>query len=643
MSTQNHDFSTQEILQNLQSSDVDSIRSASFAAGDAGLVEAIPALCEHIQSSNIGVQEAAEYALRKIRGKNTIVKMLPLLNSDVPSLRNIAMDVLREIGCDDIDAINPYLRDADPDLRIFMADILGHTKSRKAMSLLCEALLKDPEVNVRYQAAMSLGTLGFPEAAEALHQAMQDEEWVQFSAIESLTKIRDDSTIGTFVKILPTCSPLVASVIIDALGEMQNIKAVPLLLQFIAKAAPVLRHKAVKAIVQILGEHSLSLLSGTEKERFKEYLEESLGDEDESIQEAALIGLSAMGDGVSSRIIMEYILQNHTNPENELYQLALASLTAIGYNDEFAKFLQQDDQVVIRIALEAALNIEGSQCMDGIIALFWNSDYETQRAAALYMAHHAALEHANFALDILKQHTDSGVIKYIMQCLGITLRYAPAQDHIFEQLNHPYTDVQEVALEACVVLNTPELSTRFKGMFAQGEEEMRLLALYALSNTDFQKNISIIYQGLEDESLYVRQMAVESFANANVDLHEHIEKLLAMLDDPADEVRISVVDVLGSSNNASIIPYLEKALEDNNEWVCIRAIEALGSQRTENSVGQLLAHFEKASLMVSLKIIETLAQIGGNVAFRALLDMMHHEDPEIQNAAAEAIERLKEG
>ncbi len=633
----------QEVLNDLQGNDVDCIRSASFTAAEMGLNEAIPALCEHIKSNNIGVQEAAEYALRKIRGKETIVKMLPLLNSDAVSLRNIAMDVLREIGGDDIATIQPYLRDADPDLRIFMADILGHSKSRKAVPLLCEALLKDPEVNVRYQAAMSLGTLGFPEAAEALHQAMQDEEWVQFSAVEALVKIRDDSTINTFVKILPTCSPLVASMIIVALGEMKNIKAVPLLLQFLQKAGSALRHKAVKAIVQILGKSSLPLLSTKEQEQFKEYLEDALTDEDESIQEASLLGLSVIGDGNSSSIVMQYILQNHPTDEEELYQHGIKTLAAIGYNDNFANFLQQENIAMTHIALDAALHIEGNQCMEALTKIFWNLDDNTQGLAALYMANHATQEYAPFILDILSRHTDSDVLKSTMHCLGSLLQYVEAQDAIFKQLDHPYTDVQEAALEACVALNTAELTERFRKMHVEGDEDHRLIALYALSNTGIADIYDIVNKSLKDESPYVRQMAVEAFAKPEIDLAKHMGDLLKMLQDPADEVRIAVVDVIGSSQDATIIPYLVNALNDSNEWVCIRAIEALGSQKTENTVEQLLIRFENASLMISLKIIETLATIGGNMAFKALLDMIRHDDPEIQNAAAEAIEIMKKG
>ena len=55
----------------------------------------------------------------------------------------------------------------------------------------------------------------------------------------------------------------------------------------------------------------------------------------------------------------------------------------------------------------------------------------------------------------------------------------------------------------------------------------------------------------------------------------------------------------------------------------------------------LAGMLENASPMLTFKIIEVLGKIGGNVAFSVLLEMMDHEDPEIQHAAAEAVAAIQ--
>ena len=261
MNMENPHPQAQEIVEALSSADSETIRDAAFKAGDLGLEEAVPQLCELIKSPSVGVQEAAEYALRKIRGPQVVGALLPLLRSDEAPVRNVAMDILREIGVDSIESMQPYLMDEDPDLRIFITDILGYCRTHQASLLLGRALLKDPEVNVRYQAAVSLGNLAFPEAVGVLVQAMHDEEWVQFAVVEALAKIRDHSAASGLVKLLPQASPLVSSAIVDALGDMGDVKSIPLLFGSLENVSVPLRHKIVKAIVQILSGKALSLLA----------------------------------------------------------------------------------------------------------------------------------------------------------------------------------------------------------------------------------------------------------------------------------------------------------------------------------------------------------------------------------------------
>lgn len=630
------------ILLGLQSDDSDVVRAAAFDAADQCLAEAVDPLCRQVQSGNIGVQEAAEYALRKIRGTRTIRALLPLLRSEDPPIRNIAMDVLREIGCDDIAAIQPLLRDADPDMRIFMADILGCTGSRQAVPLLCEALLKDPEVNVRYQAAVSLGSLAFPEAVDSLRQAMQDEEWVQFSVVEALAKIRDDSTVSTLTQALSVCSELVASVIVEALGEMGNLKAVPLLLKSLEKASPPLRHKTVKAIVRILGGRSLSLLSSKERNRFREYLLDALNDEDEDVQLAALSGLGFMGDAEASRRIMNLARQLDPDRSQHMLDAATKALAAIGYNESFAHSLASDDSVEVRLAVEACALMSEHCCVEHLKNSFHNLDRDTQRLASRYMAGHAEERDIPFFMEALRRNTDGDVLKNAVYFLGVRMKCVAAQDQIFELLSHKFDDVKDAALQACIELRTPELNARFKNLFLSDDAVQRLMAVYALSRYGLEDNLAELFQALEDESPIVRQYAVEAFGLPGVDAMKYMDRLLPRLCDESRDVRAMLFDLLGQRGNEEIIPHLVAALNDEDEWVRIRAVEALGALKNEKSAPQLLQLLENASPLLALKVIDVLGSVGGNVAFRALLGMMDHEDPEIQHAAAEALSKIKD-
>lgn len=634
---------SQKILEDLQSNDPDVIRSAAFSAGDAKLADAVELLCKHVQSSNIGVQEAAEYALRAIRGTRTILAIMPLLRSDDAPIRNIAMDVLREIGSDDIAAIQPLLRDADPDMRIFMADILGCTNSPQAVPLLCDALLKDPEVNVRYQAAVSLGALAYPEAVNSLAQAMNDEEWVQFSVVEALTKIRADSTINALVQSLSKSSELVSSIIIDALGTMGNTKAVPLLFKTLDMASVPLRHKTVKAIVQILGGRSLSLLSAKDQERFRAYLLEALTDEDEDIQRAALSGLAVMGDEKATSVIVELGAAIDPDRNHDFYKAAVEAVAAIGFNESLKTVLNSKKWLQVRFAMEAIALMDDYNCVAPLEAVYPSLDRDLQRMASQQLSRLGQEADIPFFMSILEKTDDSDTLRNVIYFLGMRMHCTEAQDAIFMLLNHPYDDVKEAALQACLAIHSPELNARFKELVHSEDSMQRMMAIYAIARFGLDENLNVLTDALEDESPSVRQLAVESFGQPDCQIAKYLKYLLPRLHDEAKEVRAAVVELLGQAGGEEVLPHLYDALKDDDEWVRIRAVEALGATKNTDAAPELVKILEDASPMLTFKVIAILGKLGGNVAFRALLSLMDHEDPEIQHAAAEAVEQIKSG
>lgn len=631
-----------QILQDLQSDDKELVRRAAFAAGDLKLRESLDLLCCGIAGSDIGVQEAAEYALRKIRGPETIRKLLPFLRRDDAPLRNIAMDVLREIGADDLGVLIPLLHDADSDIRIYTSDILGSTASRKAVSPLCDSLLKDPEVNVRYQAAVSLGNLAYPEAVDCLRQAMMDEEWVQFSVVEALTKIRAETPVTALTQSLAGCSALVASIIIDALGEMGNIKAVPLLFKSLETASASLRHKTVKSIVKILGSRSLSLLSAKDQERFRSYLMDALHDEDESILSAALSGLAAMGDEEATGAIFALAAKLDPELNQDVIQAAVQAIAAIGFNKHLVSALHtEDNDALVHIALEASLLMDNPLCVEHIKEIFWKNDRDVQRAAAVRLARLAGEQDIPFFLDLLRRHTDGDVLKAALFFLGGRMKATETADALFSLLTHRYDDVKEAALEACIALPGKVVDERFATLFKDENPLSRAMAVHALGRRDLGANLDMLRAALEDEDPHVRQVAVEVFGNAGPCPEQYLPVLLPRLSDASRDVRLAVVALLGACNAPAVLPHLLDALNDEDDWVRIRAVEGLGLLKSTDAVPDLVQMMEHANPMLTFKIIDALGKIGGRVAFRALLGMIDHADPEIQQVAAEAVASIQ--
>jgi HEAT repeat protein len=631
----------EKILQELESEDNEVIREAAFAAGEHRCREAIPLLAKHLHSQNLGVQEAADLALRRIGGPETVEAVIPLLHSEDAPVRNLSMDILRQVGGEDLQSLLKLMHDEDADIRIFGADILGSTDNVLAVGPLCDALLKDPEVNVRYQAAVSLGNLAFKDAAPCLNKAMADEEWVQFAVIESLTKIRDESSVTALVKALDTSTELVASMIIEALGEMANIKAVPILLKRLETSATALRNKIVKAIVSIMGGKSLTLLSDQQREKFRQYLLVALQDEDEDIQDAAMHGLAFVGGAPASKAILKLASGMNPDTEHDRLERAVDCLASIGMNDSVETVLRQGEQLQVLVALEAITRMESSRAAPMLMEIFWEKDRDTQREIAKALANKPGDEVKPFFMDVLDRHADGNVLKTAMFVLGQELHAAESGDKIFELLQHQFDDVKESALEACVAIGGPEMERRFAELFHSEEPLDRMMATHALGKLGVAEHMGQLKQALEDEIPDIRKVALEALGDACLN-DEDLDLAVSRLDDEHKEVRLTVVELLGKCGEDKVFPHLVRALADEDDWVRIRAVEALGELRKPEAIAELVPLLEHPNKLVPLKVVEALGEIGGHAAFRSLLEVVNGDDPELQSAAEEAIARLQE-
>jgi HEAT repeat protein len=563
-------------------------------------------------------------------------------------VRNLAMDILREVGNQDMPSLIELTLDEDPDIRIFVADILGSTGNLLAVQPLCEALLKDPEVNVRYQAAVSLGELGMEDATPCLNKAINDEEWVQYSVIEALTKIGHASSVNALVKALDGASDLVASMIIDSLGEMGNVKAVTMLLKRMADAPTALRNKIVKAIVKILGGKSLTLLSDEERERFRQYLLVALQDEDEEIQDAAIQGLAYVGGEEASSGILHIAGGLNPDRDHDRLELIAGFLAQIGLTDALKEGLLSEDQDVARVCVQVLAQIAPDACTmedcvcQVLMEAFWKAALPIQRQIVSVVAAKSEEQSKDFFIRILNEHQDGTVLKSAVYLLGEKLKLSEVVDQIFPLMDHPYDDVKEAALEACIAIDGPDVQSRFQKMFEDEEPIRRLMATYALGKLGPMENLDILKRAVEDEIPDIRKVAVEALAGSGGNEAVWRPLVLHRMSDESKDVRLTVIELMGRHYDEEMVPHLLDALQDDDDWVKIRAMDALGAHGTPQAAPFMIDMLKNSNRFVVMKAIEALGNIGGSEAFAALLEVTNSDEYELVSAAEEAISKIQE-
>ncbi|MDR2050302.1 MAG: HEAT repeat domain-containing protein [Deltaproteobacteria bacterium] len=633
----------QQILSMLESDNPDDIREGAYEAGDAGLESALPLLVQKLSIPNPGLHEAIDLALRKIGGRPVIFAVIPMLRSEDAPVRNLAMDVLREVGRNEVSMLSELLNDEDADIRIFGADIIGATGSALAVPLLSHSLLYDPEVNVRYQAAVSLGNLAYPEAAPALNKALKDDEWVRFAVIEALTKVKAESSVGALLMALDKSSELVAANIVEALGEMGYIKAAPMLIKRLPQSSGPLADKIVRAIVQLVGGKSLKLLDKNEYDTLLQYMFAALNNEDTQIQDAAIAGLSAAHEEKYFRAIFALLCGLDPDKDLERMQYIAETLAGMGYYPALEESLLGGDDKTRQLAVDILSHIDDPRAVSILKDNFGILPRDVQRSAINALASRCGHADVDFFVDVLDRVRDGSIIKSALYFLGKNMEVGLIDEKVWPFLLHDYQDVQEAALNAIMSVRAPGIRERLIAMTQDEAELKRRIAYYALrSYNDDADIVPYLAVGLRDDFPEVRRIAVESLGNGGLGLTpERIAYLASCLEDEDRDVRLASVDALGLCAGAEVERYLIRGLRDPDPWVRTRCVESLGRRHDQALAPELAKLLEDEQPLVVIKTIESLAELGGGASFKYLLPLMEHPDSEVQRVAAECIEKIR--
>lgn len=158
-----------------------------------GGVAAVEALCLALVVESEGSsRDVIAVALAHLGGEAVVEGLLPLLRSDDAALRNMAIDILKELPLDVAPRMEALLDDPDPDVRIFLVNVLEALRHPSVEAWLIAVITMDNNVNVVTTALDLLHEVGSVQAVPALRKAIARfpaEPFVVFSAENALRRI----------------------------------------------------------------------------------------------------------------------------------------------------------------------------------------------------------------------------------------------------------------------------------------------------------------------------------------------------------------------------------------------------------------------------------------------------------------------
>lgn len=448
-----HNARLSKLIRDLSHHDPSKRRFAAEALS-AGDERVVYPLIKALRDDNLGVQDAATHSLIAIKNEVTAYMMLPLLREDA-FLRNTALIILKEMGVFTIPLLPVLLRDKDDDVRKFALDLIFDIQYCNYPDLLIDLLKNDPNANVRASAAKALGVLNYREAVPQLIDALKDDEWVCFAAIEALTDLKDEGSIDNITALLNSPSEAIRFAVIEALGKFGSPRAQHPLIEHIARTNEFERKATIISLVQIGAAPSFTEIADD--------LTEMLKNDEWENKFVAIKGLTALkNDNTIRHMIDAAGSLEFSDPErDDKVQVIKEAVMSFGCNDHLLKILE-DDAFRFRgkaLAIDIVGDLKCSSAVLNLIKLAKSTYRDIKRSSIQSLGRIESDEGKECLLEAISDH-DSHVRKSAIIALG-KIGDMSAFEPLMKLLHsETYSDVIEEFIRSLLSINTILFLTR---------------------------------------------------------------------------------------------------------------------------------------------------------------------------------------
>jgi HEAT repeat protein len=579
--------------------------TADEAGGDA------MNLSELLRRQHWQLRRGAVHGLARHASSGLVASLIAALREEHRDF-DVLSSALQLLAMIDIDVTGPLaglLRNPDADLRIQAAHALGEQSAPGAIPPLVAAL-DDPDPNVRFHAIESLGRLQSSEAVESLAAIAESREFfLAFPAVEALARIDDPRVAPRLAPLLEDdglCVPVA-----EALGRLGNGDMTRALVAVLDRPNQPVTPIAA-AIVNLYDAYERRYGGGA-------YIVAEFQ--------------SALTPGAEHRLLAAL----HTAENEDLRALVvlLGWIQSADVARALAEMLGRPDSGA---EVVEALVRHGSDVVEAVVEQL-RSDDEAARLAAISalgrLADVRATAPLTEALDA--DRTVAVAAAGALASIGDPRAFEPLLEH----LGHPDATVRQAVTAALNSLGHPAMEARIAPLLRSPDPGIRESAVRIAGYFGYPSCADGVFERCYDEHEGVRRAALEHAPF--VGEARALPVLLEAVVRDTPRARATAATALGQIVVPASRAALARALTDTDPWVRYFAARGLGAHRDASSLGALapIAASDPAP-HVRIAALEAIGAIDGPRAVDLLLPHADNPEPSIAAAALASLGRVSD-
>ena len=590
---------------------------------------AIPHLIECFGDSSWRVRKAS---IERLIARSEIADVANALvaalgDGENPGRRNAAVDALIQLGEKAIPALLAERSSRDIDVRKLVVDALAGIADSRASEPL-QAMLDDPDPNVRASAADALGAIGGDGVPEALLRKAVDggeDQLVRFSAAHALNALEHPLRASELGSVLS--DPILGHVGLALLGRAEDDEeGITILLKGLGSGSRSSREASIQSLLGKVGrigpEENDSLIARIRAASLASDLVivsavDRLPEADLSMK---LVLIQFLGIVATPNAIIPILLAGR---DEALSEAALSTLESLG--DVTEKIIDAEWSELDAESRRDACLIFGGTDGEGSAARLLSSLEDPSsdvRSAA--------------ARSIGRRGLVSGLAPLVVR-----LTAAAAEDDFeAEEEIAAITDgllglaALRPGVGTAVIARAIDLLT---ACLDGAAESVRIAVATVIGRIGRSEDSQFVTFLMKDPSSSVRRASLEALAR--LEPGTATEPLRLALADESPMVRIAAARALGASESIEVIDDLKRLADDENSDVRAAAVRSvalrLSQSSTDSSRSEMLRVIDAALAdepPVALAAIEALCEVGGIAAERAA-EILKRPEPELVRAA----------
>jgi HEAT repeat protein len=587
------------------------------------------------QGDDFEREKSMEYLISR-PNKKTVEHVLPLLQEKDTSTRMAVVEVIKKIGHENVAAIDRLLEDGNEDIRVYACEIMASMKNPETIPFLIKAL-NDGAENVKNAAVIALGEFNDERAVKALLGMLQDDQWIVFSAICSLGKIKHPSSAAPLLQIFKNGEEELSLAACEVLMEFEDDDILDKMFNILKGWSKKKRKRYIEVIIQQGNENLfLRLKQSIGQDLFEHLLAYVDFDKKELIPILKLI-IHFKSKQTCDILLETLIKMDPDEPEYyEVLQL-FASLSQVWKNN-IKEYLRKGDEfalVVIKACAQEKIRIPENILLESFLSSSVLVKREITKNAALIVQ--------GKGYDLLKmavKDADGHVKSYAVNAIG-TMKMKKLESEIIDLSISGFMDVRINAIKILLDLNDNAAKQLLKQFVDSGSLEDKKVYLAVAKNIAGDDNFPLIQKLFQSKNEDIKKTVVTIVGNF-IDDEKYATIFQKLLQ--GDNIPHEVLKIIKEKRLGQFKSVLNKIFSNTSKslWTRYYALLALGSFEDPSLFELFVNGLNDENNLIKIGSLKALSDLKDKKAVVFVKPLTKHKDDDVRSTAEFVMNNLKD-